>query len=72
MAPDAYIKSSIPKAMAKINKKILPKKHHPQDNLNIEHNVTIDDQCKQYLSILVHILHSHFSANPDYQRHQNG
>ena len=45
MAPDAYSKSSIPQAMAAINMRLNPGQHQAQDNLNTEHNVTINDQA---------------------------
>ena len=44
MAPAVYAESSIPSAMSAINQMLLPELHHHQDNLNIGHNVTIDDQ----------------------------
>ena len=31
-------------AMATMNMMLLPKVHHPQENINTDHNVTIDDQ----------------------------
>ena len=45
MAPDCYAQSTVPRAMAAINMRLLPEFHHPQDNLNIRHNVTINDQA---------------------------
>lgn len=44
MPPDVYSRSSIPNAMAAINMKLLPKKYHEQENINLEHPVTINDQ----------------------------
>lgn len=44
MSPDIYSKSSIPLAMARLNTMVLPHKHQHQENLNMEHNVTINDQ----------------------------
>jgi len=41
---DSYSRSSLPMAMATMNMMLLPKVHHPQENINTGHNVTIDDQ----------------------------
>ena len=44
IAPDSFTSTSLPMAMTAINMKILPAVHHPQENINTDHNVTIDDQ----------------------------
>ena len=44
MGPDVYTRGSIPMALAKINWELAPKVHHPMANLDIKHNVTINDQ----------------------------
>ena len=44
MAPDIYAESTIPFSMTTINKMILPEVHHYQENLNMVHSVTINDQ----------------------------
>ena len=44
MAPEAYTSTTIPLAMAALNMRLLPQLHHPQENINTKHNVTINDQ----------------------------
>ena len=44
MAPDAYTKSSIPLALASMNTLLLPPKHHPREDFDMDHSVTINDQ----------------------------
>ena len=43
LAPTIYQKSSVPQALAKINMILLPDEHHHQDNIDIHHNITIND-----------------------------
>jgi len=47
IVPDSYSSSTIPYAMAAINMHLSPEKHHNQENLNISHPVTINDQLGQ-------------------------
>lgn len=44
MAPTSYQQGTVPLAMARINKVLLPEVHHFQENLNMDHNVTLGDQ----------------------------
>ena len=44
LAPDMYVRSTVWLAMARINKILTPKVHNPQDNLDKDNMITIDDQ----------------------------
>ena len=39
-----YVRSSVSKAMARINMILTPEVHQPQDNINIDNEITINDQ----------------------------
>ena len=44
MPPHRYKRSSVSRALARINFFLSPERHHPQENLNTDHEIVIDDQ----------------------------
>ena len=44
MPPNRYKRSSVSRALARINLFLSPERHHPQENLNTDHEIVIDDQ----------------------------
>ena len=43
MPPHRYKRSSVSRALARINFFLSPEVHHPQENLNTDHEIVIDD-----------------------------
>ena len=41
MPPDMYVSNTVSLAMARLNMFLAPKVHHPQDNINIDKEITI-------------------------------
>ena len=41
MAPDMYVSNTVSLAMARLNMFLAPKVHQPQDNINIDKEITI-------------------------------
>ena len=44
LPPHMYVRNTVSLAMARLNMILTPKVHHPQDNINIDNEITIDDQ----------------------------
>ena len=44
LPPHRYKRSSVSRALARISLFLSPERHHPQENLNTDHEITIDDQ----------------------------
>ena len=44
LAPDMFARNSVSLAMARLNMILAPEVHQPQDNINIDNEITIDDQ----------------------------
>ena len=44
MPPHMYVRNTVSLAMARLNMILAPEVHHPQENINIDNEITIDDQ----------------------------
>ena len=44
LPPRMYVRNTVSLAMARLNMILAPKVHQPQDNINIDNEITIDDQ----------------------------
>ena len=69
MPPDLFVSNTVSLAMARLNMFLAPEVHQPQENINIDNEITIDDQ------ILIRTSRfpsqgSHVSPTPE-GRHQD-